>query len=321
MSQFKTKLSHRGHIDWAFFSPDNSVRSEQRINNKQKFDFKFGNAGRRYSGDPTFWPSFREECTETAKMIRDNTDLPIGLLVSGGIDSEVMLKSFVFAGIPVTAYILSFDDKWNVHDIAWAIAQCETLGVKYKVVDVDIMWFMRSMAMDYANRYNCASLEPLSTMWLVSRIDDFPVLANGDAVIRKEGYQDWKVVERECIFAHYIQMVHERIQGVPAFFQYTPELMLNYAIQPAIRRMVDKTISPSMEFPNGMGLYGIQYAKYGVYKEFDIAPRPKYTGYEKLDMAEGSLSKLMRNEIKTTVVNDVIEIPYEDYINQLLPNI
>ena len=51
---------------------------------------------------------WRSECIATARLIRDDNDHDLWVLFSGGIDSEVVLQSFLFAGIRVRAAITCF---------------------------------------------------------------------------------------------------------------------------------------------------------------------------------------------------------------------
>src|SRR6202034_2708172 len=44
---------------------------------------------------------WRAECIATSRLIRHSTNYDLWVLFSGGIDSEVVLQSFLFAGIRV----------------------------------------------------------------------------------------------------------------------------------------------------------------------------------------------------------------------------
>src|SRR5262245_46920274 len=69
---------------------------------------------------------WRTECISTARLIRDATDLDLWVLFSGGIDSEVVLQSFMFAGVPCSAAITTFRQDLNAQDVRYAVKFCET---------------------------------------------------------------------------------------------------------------------------------------------------------------------------------------------------
>ena len=97
--------------------------------------------------------SFKEECVLTAQYIYETVNEPIVLLLSGGIDSEIVARSFLSAKIPFTATIFSYLPNRSREDIPWAINFCEANKIQYKVIPFDIINFFKSEAFDIIHRF------------------------------------------------------------------------------------------------------------------------------------------------------------------------
>jgi hypothetical protein len=230
--------------------------------------------------------SFRAECNETARVIRRNTNLPIVVLFSGGVDSEVALRAFVESGIEVSVAILRFRDDLNVHDFAWAVSACELLKVPYRFYDLDLLEFWQTEAMKYAHETQCVSPQLLSTMWLIDQIDGYCVLGSGEHYLAKRKIPDqaitetnylrshWDLIEKEKIAAWYRHFLVRGRDGCPGFFQYTPELMLSWLVDPLAVELWNDRIPGKLDSTS---------SKLRFYRQhFDLRVRPKYSGFEKV---------------------------------------
>lgn len=84
--------------------------------------------------------SFRSECIRAAKLIFENTYLPIRVCLSGGLDSQVVALAFKHAGVPfeVCTVRLLFEGKVvNQHDVANADLLAQSLDMKPFVIEVN----------------------------------------------------------------------------------------------------------------------------------------------------------------------------------------
>ena len=89
---------------------------------------------------PTTWT---EEIKKSAQMLASSTNRDIWICMSGGIDSEVVAKTFKDLGIPFRALIAQFPDKLNEHDIVYARRWCEHYNVEYKLIDFNMLDFIK----------------------------------------------------------------------------------------------------------------------------------------------------------------------------------
>ena len=84
-------LTYKNHFKFGYNSDWYNLRqSEEDI-----WHIKYGRCER----DPL---DFRSECVNAAKLIRESTNLPIYVCFSGGVDSEIVVRSFMEANITTT---------------------------------------------------------------------------------------------------------------------------------------------------------------------------------------------------------------------------
>lgn len=250
--------------------------------------------------EPCRWKpaGFREECVRSARLIKDSTDLPIEVLFSGGMDSQAVVEAFHEAGIPFTVVILRFTRGLNAHDIAYAIDWCEAKGMRPRFIDLDLDDFYAGPAWVHADETYCVNQLILPHFHAVDLCDGFPVIGSGDIIparnIRVEpddnrvhwverknmgwDWDDpslvhdgfWYLREGEAIAANYRHFMVRGRPGVPAFFQYTPELMASWLLEPEMVSLIND--------PSRASAWD---RKYDVYKRiWGMKPRAKYDGLE-----------------------------------------
>lgn len=268
-------LTHRNHFQFGY----NGVPFTWRRTPSDTWFVKYGRCERQPM-------RFDEECRAAARLIRASTTQALHVLFSGGVDSEVTLRSFIEAKISVRAAILRFANDLNVHDISHAVIKCEELGVPYTFYDLDLVDFWRGEAKRYAEASSCLSPQLLSTMWLIDRIPGYPILGSAECLFVKQGealyekgvtpYENtqWALWEKERIAAWYRHFMLSGREGCPGFFQYTPEIMLAYLRDP----MVQDLLNDKLE-----GEFSTEGIKAKVYAQYwPLQPRTKYTGFEKV---------------------------------------
>ncbi len=281
LSQIVPELTHRNHFKFGYNCQPFSFRKSSDDN----WFVSYGRCDRQSY-------SFHDECLATAKLIRKNTNQDLHMMFSGGVDSEVALRSFVESGIPVTAAILRYENDLNVHDISWAVVTCEALGVPYKFYELDLIQFWNTRADDYANETYCVSPQLLATMWLIDQIKGYPIMGSGECLFVKEkpaDYKpgispylksDWTLWEKEKIAAWFRHFMIRNREGCPSFFQYTPEIMLSYLNDPFVRDLISDKIT---------GKLSTESSKLAVYQQhFPLHDRPKYTGFEKVQKEDAA---------------------------------
>jgi hypothetical protein len=124
----------------------------------------------------------------------------------------------------------------------------------------------------------------------IDNIDGIPVIGAGENYLsRKEGKKEVYDLEEAKIAAIYKFYENKQREIIPAFFQYTPELMISYLQKESMYRWVEtakqqkyinsKKIKPSI-----------------IAEDFDIEPRGKLTGFELIDELERHQRSVLTNE-------------------------
>ena len=229
--------------------------------------------------------SFGEECLATAKLIRDTKNGPLWVFLSGGLDSEIALRAFVKANIPVRAAIIRFKHDFNIHDISYAVIAAETLGVPYRFIELDIVKFLEETVFDMAKLTNSSLVSTNVVCWAFNKIDGIPVMGNGDCQLELIRSGQYALCDKEYFMSFYYYLLDQNLDGVPGFFRFTPETMLSWLEDETVKQAVQRRPERVLET-----LKNQMYLKY-----FDAYDRTKYTGYEKIRLITDDVNKILHN--------------------------
>ena len=270
------ELTHKNHFEFGYNQKPFTLRKTP----EDKWFVKYGRCERQ----PL---NFHDECLATAKLIRNKTDQPLHVMFSGGVDSEVVLRSFYENEIKIQVAILRYKNDLNIHDVSWAIVICDYLKIPYKIYDLDLIEFWNSPAADQlAQQTYCPSPQLLPAMWLIDQIPGYPIMGSGECLFvknRPDDYvpgvspylrSDWMLYEKEKVAAWYRHFIIKNRTGCPGFFQYTPEIMLSYLQDPFVDDLIHDRI---------VGKLSTESSKLKIYQQhFKLYDRSKYTGFEKV---------------------------------------
>jgi hypothetical protein len=274
--------------------------------------------------------SFKEECIKVCEQISDYSNqvgrVPV-ILLSGGLDSEVVVRSFLESGRDFKMITNKFKNDLNAHEINYIkqFSQRYNLEIEFKELDV-VHWLLHSDETNIlSHESKCIRPEMLPTMKLMSYVYDnggIPILANGDLYASKdispkwrmtgrgEKYQ-WNYIEYEYILAWMRYCVCHDIVGSINFFQQTPEIVLSMAVEPLIQDLIKN---------NPIGKQSTRSTKYLVYQKYwaDIESRPKFHGGEKISNICDYLRKTRLNRLYGCY-NKKYKIPFNEFVKQLSP--
>ena len=298
--------------------------------------FRFGYDGRWFVARPSPFASWevaygrahavpvdwRAACIDTARLLRAASDHDLWVLSSGGIDSEVVLQSFMFAGIPVRVAITRFARDLNRHDIVHAIRFCEAHQLPYRLLDIDIELFFESgAALDYALRASCVQPQLLHTMWAMDQVDGYPILGSGECyLVRRAGQPEdpaappepgcaWEMHEKERIAGWYRHLLATGRPGCAGFFQYDPGNMLAFLRDPLVVALCEDRLP---------GARDSRPVKGEVYRRhFLLPPRPKFHGFENVMHLDDELRPVLRDRLGAH--DAVARIAYGELVAGLSP--
>lgn len=301
-----------------------AMRPAMALELTQNNHFKFGYDGTpfvfRSSFDQNWWVDYgrctrraldwRSECIIAARQIRASTMQNLWVCFSGGIDSQVVAEAFRYAKIPFKAAIMRFKKDLNIHDIAWAVIYCETHGVPYEFFDIDIEeFFLGGELLALADLTQCLTPQLPSSMKLMEMIakkDGYPILGSAECYLEKLP-QGWVMFEREKIAAVYRYLIATETPGQAGFFQWNPEIMYSFLIDPMVRRLVQNQIQ------NHTSTY---YLKSDIYEQYwKLLKRPKYTGFEKIMRLDRQIRPILME--RYGLYNQECHIGYTELLNHL----
>lgn len=234
--------------------------------------------------------TWREECLLTAQDIYKTYPKPINVLLSGGMDSEVVVRSFVESGLEIQVNIIQFEDQLNQHDISLAHKACADLNLKPNILHLNIRNFWKKQVWDYTDLISSPSPMLATIFWAIDQLAGTVVIGGGDGYFkRNEGSNVFYEWETEVFYSLYRWFVKRGRDGVPAFFQYNSELMLSFMLDPVVLNFVRDGKSRQ--------LLSTRRIKHEIYSQhFDLAYRTPLNGYENLAPEEEALRQLMRQK-------------------------
>jgi len=85
--------------------------------------------------------SWSNEVNNTAQAIAATTNKPLYVLMSGGIDSEMVARAFLDNGIKFKALTLKHKQGTNNHDTRWADVFCKEHNIEQEILELDTAQF------------------------------------------------------------------------------------------------------------------------------------------------------------------------------------
>ena len=248
--------------------------------------------------------NIKEELFIAAEMIAD-IESEISILMSGGLDSEIIAKTFKERGIKFTAYTYRFKNNLNYHDISYAISWCKENNIKHEIIDVDVVKWLENDLYDYA--FPLKSISPQISMhhWMIDQTPGYVILGDGRISPRRNKLrQNKKGIFMESYgekFSTLMWMAYKQRRGAPKFYRYTPELEAAYMFDSVTEDFINIT-SKQFKIRNFKNFRTFLFAKY-----FDINFKPKYNGFEKIL----NLDNFYRNKLKELFPSSDSFVSYE----------
>lgn len=235
--------------------------------------------------------SFRDEVQNVARLVQEKAERlqrPIYLLQSGGLDCEVMLKAFIDQNIPFVPITFRLNG-FNEHELQYVKRFNDRHGLKSNFLTINpLTWIPKQQ--ELFHRTHSASAFMLCHMKLLSRIWELggmPVIGAGDVLLENTP-TGWLVVKHEYMLPWYWHMEQQGINGVPAFFTHTSEVVLAMLREPRMKRVAE-----SNDVNANKLLKDARQQKYAVYLDHwpDLQRRPKFTGEEFVYKQTGALQQ------------------------------
>jgi len=230
-----TNFTHNNHL--VYSTGDNEYG--HRSNSFEKFSVRLG----KVDHDQYRSSSYRQELYRTADIVYKEFGNDLVVLLSGGTDSEIVLRNFVDIGVRPRCVAIKFAGDYNLGDINEAYAITNELGIKLDTIEFDIKEFYYSgEAADFGSKIQCTQLAYLMSYYNIAKLSA-PAVMGGEVFLSRnvsvgnDNY--WSYVFRENEDAS--AMRFSLLYGIPLvneWFSYTPELLLYYLENPMITSLI-----------------------------------------------------------------------------------
>ena len=211
----------------------------------------------------------------------------VDILLSGGQDSELLLRTVIALGIPhnvITMKLLVDGCIVNTQDLYYSELYCRENDIKQNIITLDVLDFFESERyLDYLVPYSIIEPHVATHFWMLEQCDDTPIFA---------GDYSWPWVNKPVLSPHrfeyssYSRFMHDKnINGIGSFLNHSLELNM-HLIEKHTQYYNDKL--ESGRFKSNL------YSSLGVGK---FVPRLRNSGWE------GLTSKLFKkNKYKLELI-------------------
>ena len=167
-----------------------------------------------------------EEILLNACAVRDFFNEPFDLLLSGGVDSEIVLRSHIEMNIPINVFVARYNDDINFIDFQEAMKTCEIYKITPRIIDFNLTKFLENDAYDMWTKVNCEGLGRTVNMKLTEYLDNIPIICDG---INVDNFDIQKTVcnidiyEKHYSAATYGYLIDRPI--ISSWFDFSPEVL------------------------------------------------------------------------------------------------
>lgn len=256
--------------------------------------------------------SFENELLYAAKSTLDHyPNLRPCIFFSGGVDSELILRSYLRIGADPEVYIVRYENDYNAYDVNIALEVCKHLCVNYNIIDFNLEKFYLNDAERISELAQIDRPRALPHIKFTENVDGLIILGQSDLTWYRTS-DDYTVpgtwlakdLEHDLGGDKY-SLLYDR----PAIYQWwkwTPGLVISYTRLHWFRRLV------SDKYPGKMG---INSTKIQGFREVypDLIERKKATGLENVDH--------LVNEFEDFLLKKHGKFLYRDYVERSLDQI
>jgi hypothetical protein len=223
--------------------------------------------------------SYYDALTQNASIMRDSFSEPFDVLLSGGIDSEVMVRTFKDLGITHNTFVFRYEDNLNIRDVNSSIQICEALNIPYKIIDFNLSNFYEHDAKDIFEKTLVPDVASLSRIKWLDYLDNIPVFGEGEPYWKRELGGDytkkssWSLHLSERHFFIPLSSHYHHREIIGEWYLYTPYITMNYHSEPIIQKLLDDKI---------VGKESTLSSRLALHRNFwpDMKDKSKLTGYE-----------------------------------------
>ena len=261
--------------------------------------------------------NFKEELHKAASSTLDHyPGLKPCVFFSGGLDSELVLRSYIDIGANPIVNIFRFEDHINEYDVSYAIVICETLGVKYNIIDFNIANFFEHDAETISDIAQIDRPRGLPQLKFLDYTEGFAVLGIGDPRWTRSVKDNtpWILLDQEHDTGWDKYILHKNIPAIAQWFKWTPELVLAYTELDWFKNLIINN--------KWIGREGVTSTKIIGYKEayHDLLQRDKKTGMEPIGSLIDEFEEFLKKKYNGLPYRQVVPRTLDELRKEIYSN-
>lgn len=199
-----------------------------RENSYEKFAVHLGKIDHEYYRHSNYCSELRR----TADTVYSEFGKDLVVFLSGGTDSEIVVRNFVEIGVRPRCAVIKFKNEYNASDVHEATEIAKELNLDLDIIDFDVIDFYKSgEAASLSKQLQCSQITYLTVYNAILKLGA-PAVMGGEVLLTrlvKPTTHSWYYTFRENEDAS--AMRFSKIHNIPLvneWFSYTPELLLYY---------------------------------------------------------------------------------------------
>lgn len=266
--------------DWLKFHFNLDLNQTVRKDPWDVFSYKSvcGNLSHR-----SFLEEIKLSCLETYHRSKSQNK-KLGLFLSGGIDSEIIARTYLELGIDFEPYFILFKNDLNSHEKEYVDKFSKQNNKSINLIEVDIYkWIWDENGLEkYAKKYKTFDLATPLQLWAREQISNDYSIVSGQyephlfkSQIDQTLEYKWIHLFEESAFLSRINHCQtNQFFDFPFFYLYRPELYAAYSDDIFIQKMITN--------PYKLSLVSTKMQMMEFYFS-EMPVRPKFNGFEKLE--------------------------------------
>jgi hypothetical protein len=265
----------------------------QRFNNWMSYSFDGIEYGKKLTRESVFSinfnnkikkdciPNYKDSLYNNARVMRDSFSEPFDVLLSGGIDSEIVVRTFKDLGIKHNTFIFRLENDYNIRDVNDAIAICQQINIPYKIIDFNLEHFFEHDALEYFNKSFVPRAGRLPRLKWIEYLDNIPVFCDGEPYWKRlynadySAQSEWHLQLGEDAYSSSLYASNIDRTVIGDWYEYTPEIILSHMKHPMTQQLLND------QLPGKLSSWS---SRYTMHQEIwpEIVTRKKLVGYEGL---------------------------------------
>ncbi len=180
-----------------------------------------------------------------AMMLEAYYSPPYDILLSGGIDSEIIVRVNHDLGIQQNVYTFRYEDDLNVRDVEAAKTLCNELGIQINIIDFNMKHFIENDAYDLYHKTYFPKIDYLTKIKWLEFLNHTPVFGNGEPYwkkISKNTVEEWMLDLLEHEFSMGLCGRYTDTSIVVEWDLFTPDIHMTYVNEPIIKKLINNKI-------------------------------------------------------------------------------